>query len=91
MDNNAAIKRFMKRMIVLIVLICIALVFGLFFAFGGNNPLLYHVANVIDMVLVAITVLFVLGFVYWAYTMVTGKGRKGIKRTPSQQSVHIAQ
>lgn len=89
MDRNQAVKQIMKRLLVFVVLIVIAGAFGLFFAFGGNNPLLIHVANVIDMVLVAITVLFLLGFVYWVYTMVTGNGRKGnksAKRSPVHES-----
>ena len=75
MDNNTPIRRFLRAMVIVGVMVAIALLFGLFFAFSGNNPLLYHVANVIDMILVAITVLFVMGFVYLAYIRFTGNGK----------------
>lgn len=74
MDGNPALKRFMKRAVYIGGLLAIALVFGLFFAFGGDNPVLTHVANVIDMILVAVTVLFLLGLMYGLYMMVTGQG-----------------
>lgn len=84
MDRNDLIKRIMKRLLMLIVLIIIAGAFGLFFAFGGNNPLLIHVAHGIDMMLVTITVLIVFGLIYWVYTMLTGSGRaKTAKRSPA--------
>ena len=75
MDNNTPIRRFLRAVVIVGIMIAIALVIGLFFAFSGNNPLLYHVANVIDMFLVAITVLFVMGFVYMAYIKITGNGK----------------
>jgi len=75
MDNNTPIRRFLRAMIIVGVMVAIALLFGLFFAFSGNNPLLYHVAHVIDMLLVAITVLFVMGFIYMAYIKITGNGK----------------
>jgi hypothetical protein len=59
-------------MVILGVLVAIALIIGLFFAFSGSNPLVYHVANVIDMILVAITVLFVMGIMYMMYIRMMG-------------------
>lgn len=92
MDSNLAVKRFLKRVLVVVVLLIIALAFGLFFAFGGSNPLLIHVANVIDMLLVVMTVLFLLAVVYWLYTMVTGTGQPlttNRKRAPSRSDEDI--
>jgi len=73
--DNSLIRRTLRAMVILIIMIAIASLFGLFFAFGGNNPLLYHVANVIDMVLVAIMVLFIMGMLYVAYIKVKGDGK----------------
>ena len=75
MDNNTPIRRFLRTMVILGVLVAIALIIGLFFAFSGNNPILYHVANVIDMFLVAITVIFIMGFAYMGYVKLTGNGK----------------
>ena len=92
MDNNRALKQFLKRVLVVVVLLGIALLFGLFFAFGGDNPLLIHMANVIDIVLVMVTVLFLLGLVYWLYTVVTGTAQprqKSAKRTSTHHNDDI--
>ena len=86
MDNNSPIRRFLRAMVILGVLIVIAIVFGLFFAFSGNNPILYYVANVIDMFLVAITVLFVMGFIYLGYVKLTGNGKPLFTPSPPNRN-----
>lgn len=72
MDNQ--IKQLLRGFVILGVLIAIAILIGMFFAFGGDNPLLIHVSNVIDMILVAITVLFAMAVVYKVYAWVSGTG-----------------
>lgn len=83
MDNNTPVRRFLRAMVIVGVSVAVAIIIGLFFAFSGNNPLLYHVANVIDMILIAITVLFVMGITYMMYIRIMG-GKPLF--TPSRQS-----
>lgn len=84
MDNNTPIRRLLRAMVMLGIMVVIAMLFGLFFAFGGRNPLLFHIANVIDMVLVAITVLLLMGIIYMGYIKLTGNGQPLFK--PSRQA-----
>ncbi len=70
MDNT--IKQVLRGFVIIGVLVAIAVLVGMFFAFGGNNPLLIHLSNVIDMVLVAVTVLFLMAVAYKLYAMATG-------------------
>jgi predicted PurR-regulated permease PerM len=92
MDNNTAVRRLLRGMVIIGIMVAVALCVGLFFAFGGDNPLLIHVAHVIDMALVAITVLFVMGIVYVVYATVTHSGQplfKSSKRSPNRKNDEI--
>jgi|GEM_PF-2517840 len=70
MDNG--LKRVLRGFLTIGVIVAIAILVGVFFAFGGNNPILIHMGNIIDMVLVAVTVLFLMAVAYKLYAMVTG-------------------
>lgn len=71
MDNS--IKQILKVLLVIGILLVIAVLIGVFFAFGGNNPILIHIGNVIDIALVMITVLFLMAVAYKLYAMSTGR------------------
>ena len=87
MGNNNATKRFLKGLIVFAVLAIIALIIGMFFAFGGDNPILIHVANIIDMLLVVITVIFLMIIAYVGYSFLTGNGQSLTKSSkPSSKT-----
>lgn len=60
--DNKTVKRFLRFMVLLALLAVITIIIGLFFAFGGNSPILIHATNIIDMVLIAVTILFVVAF-----------------------------
>ncbi len=69
---DKSIRQIFKVLLIIGVLFAIAVAIGAFFAFGGNNPLLVHMGNVIDMMLVAVTVLFLMAVAYKVYAMATG-------------------
>lgn len=69
---DSSLKRVLRVLLTLGVLVSIAVVIGMIFAFGGNNPILIHLGNAIDLILVAITALFVMAVAYKLYAMATG-------------------
>lgn len=72
MDNS--IKQVLRILFGVGIVLAVAVLVGAFFAFGGDNPLLIHMGNVIDIVLVMMTVLFLMAVAYKVYAMATGSG-----------------
>lgn len=70
---NPILRRVMKFMLLIVFLAAIFVGIALFFAFGGDNPILVHIGNFLDIILMGLTFVLVVAVIY-RIVLMTGYG-----------------